>query len=356
MYKAIRHLSSVVDTASVKWPVLVLGAVVSASSITGSFGCACEQSEEERSFQETLNHHKNQLGSYKYKWNWHNQSSRLPTVSWPTNIPDEDDIGGLQLDLQFCDRRKDSEDDQKRFCQDLKFRIASFLLLQQDEESQKKGLSLMKQLAEAGHGDGMCAYATSLNDGRGGLEINPDAAVSWWKLASEQCDHVQSNYELGVAFYTGEGVPEDEVVAVEYFRRAADCGHAGASYMLGDCLLDGIGCERDRAEALEWLIISAELGHRGARSRVLAVLEKKEGISYGAFTDASRQTLNEKKESVKTPGKTSFEEGKKRDVLEQQYSTKPVTLERRFTIGGGAKNPTVLGRRKSIVVESRHTQ
>jgi hypothetical protein len=61
--------------------------------------------------------------------------------------------------------------------------------------------------------------------------------------------------------------------------------------MLGDCLLDGIGIHVDRALALEWLVRAAELGHRGARSRVMAVLEKREGEEYGGFTDASRQTL-----------------------------------------------------------------
>ncbi len=216
----------------------------------------------------------------------------------------------------------------------------------------------------------MCAYATCLNDGRAGLDINPDAAVSWWKNACAQHDHIQSCYEMGVAYYTGEGLPEDEVQAVNYFRRAADCGHAGAAYMLGDCLLDGIGIERDRGEALEWLVISAELGHRGARSRVLAVLEREEGKSYGKFTDASRQTLiaidkrsnNEKlKKSAHTDSSDteeesskSFEKGKTRDGLERQYSQRPVTLERRYTIGGGARNPAVLARRKTIVAESRH--
>lgn len=122
--------------------------------------------------------------------------------------------------------------------------------------------------------------------------------------------------------------------------------------MLGDCLLDGVGVNRDRGEALEWLIISAELGHRGARSRVLAVLEIEKGKSYGKFTDASRQTLVDSENERKN----SFGTGKERDGVEHQYSDRPATLERRFTIGGGARNPAVLLRRKSIVDESRLDQ
>jgi len=92
-------------------------------------------------------------------------------------------------------------------------------------------------------------------------------------------------------YYTGEGVDENEEEAVRLFKLAAEQHHAAASYMLGDCLLDGADVELDRASALEWLVQAAELGHRGARSRVMAVLEKKEGEDYGVFTDASRQTL-----------------------------------------------------------------
>ena len=345
MFRSIR---SVVQNDA----LLTAGAVmcIGTSMASSSFGISQSgcQDEEDRNFDQTLKHYKGQLAYYKEKWNWHNSLSRLPTVSWPTNIPDDDMFNALKVDLKFCNRRK--SDENSKYCLDLKFRVASFLLLQSDEETQKEGLSMVKQLAEEGHGDGICAYATCLNDGRAGLEINPDAAVSWWMHACELHEHVQSHYELGVAFYTGEGVPEDEAIAVEYFRRAADCGHAGAAYMLGDCLLDGIGVERDRGEALEWLVTSAELGHRGARSRVLAVLEKDEGRNYGKFTDASRQTL------VEDEDHTRYEVGKKRDGLERQYSQRPVTLERRFTIGGGAMNPAVLGRRKSIVDESRHAQ
>ena len=45
--------------------------------------------------------------------------------------------------------------------------------------------------------------------------------------------------------------------------------------------------------------------------------------------------------------------GEKRAIMEKQYSKKPVLLERRYTIGGGARNPVILARRKTIVEESR---
>ena len=195
----------------------------------------------------------------------------------------------------------------------------------------------------------MCSYAICLNDGRAGLDINPGLAVSWWKLACDMYEHVQSTYELGVALYTGEGVPEDEAQAVDMFRLAADGGHAGAAYMLGDCLLDGIGTERDRGEALEWLIIAADLGHRGARSRVLAVLEKKEGEDYGRFTDASRQTFVQNTNQKST----TEDDNNNKGTVTSNKPRRPLLYERKFTISGGARNPVILARRKTIVTESR---
>ena len=326
--------------------------------LTGTSSSTAFCDEEERNFDETLRHYRSQFQHYAEKWNYENANSRLPTVSWPTNIPDEDTITGLQTDLEYCEKGLTTDKDaDKKDCQDIQFRIASFLLLSAEVDVQIEGLAIVKSLAEKGHADGMCAYATCLNDGRAGLEINPKAAVSWWMSAIDMHDHIQSNYEVGVAFYTGEGVPENEELAVEYFRRAADCGHVGACYMLGDCLLDGIGVERDRGEALEWLVTSAELGHRGARSRVLAVLQMDQNADHGPFTDASRQTYIQSRITKEGKEKAylakTFNKGQKRDAEESQYSNRPVNLERRFTIGGGARNPQVLNRRKTIVKESR---
>ena len=78
-----------------------------------------------------------------------------------------------------------------------------------------------------------------------------------------------------------------------FLLRCRPCSHplAFPPHAPGDCLLDGTGVDVDRAAALEWLVRAAELGHRGARSRVMAVLEKREGQDYDGFTDASRQTL-----------------------------------------------------------------
>jgi TPR repeat protein len=170
-----------------------------------------------------------------------------------------------------------------------------------------------------------------------GVEANPEQAVIWWRRCLDFYKHIWSTYELAVAFYTGDGVPEDTVKAVAYFRRAAHLGHAGAAYMLGELLLDGVGVSRDRASALEWLVTAGELGHAKARRRVLVVLQEdyqdlESGL--GKQTDAAEEALK----WLADP-----DEEKARDVM----------IERRYTIGGGSRNPEVLQRRQTKVSESR---
>ena len=345
-------------------------ATTATAVVTASAVARCEQPTDETSaaadggavelldvneparFARCLAYHRALRTQYASRWDWANEGSRLPTTSWPTSIPEEEDIPGLTADLRYCRRSPNYRNDED-YCDALRFRIGSYWLLHgPDLEGQKKGLRIIRDLAERGHPDGMVLYGMCLNEGRAGLDPNPQQAVVWFRLCSDMHFHPQAAYELGVALYTGEGAAEDEAAAARMFRRAADTGHPAAAYMLGDCLLDGVGVERDRAEALEWLVTAAELGHRGARSRVLAVLERDDAKDYGQFTDASRQTLKESvppTEVVSSESKTPEE----RDQSEGRFQQRGATFERRFTIGGGARNPVVLARRRTIIKESR---
>jgi len=296
-----------------------------------------EYSEEER-FHQCVAYHRCFIEDYRNRWQYKAQTTPT-TTSWPLHVPTDEQVSSLEYDLNFCK----SDDD---YCRDLQFRLATYYLDQTHNPALlQKGFKMVKHLAQSGHGDAMCMYGIVLNEGKV-VESNVQQATVWWRRAVDSCRHVQSTYELAVAFYTGEGVPESEELAVHYFERAATMGHAGAAYMLGDCLLEGVGAPRDRAEALEWLVAAGELGHRGARSRVLAVLEDNgDGVPYGRFTDKSRQTLVDNVQDVQ-------EEAKWR-TLEEEDGPKEVSIERRFTIGGGSGNPVVLAKRKTVVAESR---
>jgi TPR repeat protein len=309
---------------------------------------ACEQIEtEEQRFERILQYHRSRIHQYRKNWEYRADSvattaTKTPSRSWPDNIPSNDDLSFMLEDLKYCRRSPNFRSD-KEYCHRLNFRVASALLMQYDEASQKEGMEILRGLAETGYPDAMAYYGICLNEGRAGLDPNPEAAVSWWQRSIDMYQHPQSVYELAVARYTGEGLVEDEVEAVRLFALAAEQDHPAAAYMLGDCLLDGIGVEMDRGAALVWLVRASELGHRGARSRVMAVLEKKEGEDYGDFTDASRQTFVHR---------TLFSADKDGRIIQRK-----TTVRKKIggIIGGGPRNPTELQRRQTIVTKSRNT-
>jgi TPR repeat protein len=172
-----------------------------------------------------------------------------------------------------------------------------------------------------------------------GVESNPQQAVVWWRRCVDEHSHINAMYEFATACYLGDGIPENAAMAVSLFRRAAHLGHAGAAYMLGECLLNGVGAERDRSDALEWLVTAAELGHLGAQDRVLMILNR----DYGMHDETEAARLRQQQETLKW---LNYED--------QDSHAKVVNIERRFTIGGGSRNPVVVARRKSIVEESRN--
>jgi hypothetical protein len=170
-----------------------------------------------------------------------------------------------------------------------------------------------------------------------GVDINPEDACVWWRRCVDSHRHIKATYELGAAMYTGEGVVENPELAVKLFRRIAHLGHAGAAYMLSECLLDGVGIARDRSDALEWLVTAAELGHRLAQNRVISILRQ----DYGKLDNQEFNTQDSKIE------------GGRWSIGELGDNMQKAMIERRYTIGGGSRNPVIATRRKTKVLESR---
>jgi uncharacterized protein len=57
-------------------------------------------------------------------------------------------------------------------------------------------------------------------------------AARWFRKAAEQ-GHVDAQYNLGDAYYYGQGVPQDYAEAAWWYRKAAEQGHASAQHDLG---------------------------------------------------------------------------------------------------------------------------
>ncbi|EMS2178467.1 tetratricopeptide repeat protein [Neisseria gonorrhoeae] len=70
--------------------------------------------------------------------------------------------------------------------------------------------------------------------------------------AAEQ-GNAAAQFNLGVMYENGQGVGQDYVQAVQWYRKASEQGDAQAQYNLGLMYYDGRGVRQDLALAQQWL-------------------------------------------------------------------------------------------------------
>ena len=87
--------------------------------------------------------------------------------------------------------------------------------------------------------------------------------VKWYRLAAEQ-GYADAQTNLGFCYSSGNGVPEDKVEAVKWYRLAAEQGLAPAQFTLGWCYYNGNGVPKDKVEAVKWYRLAAEQGYADA--------------------------------------------------------------------------------------------
>lgn len=71
----------------------------------------------------------------------------------------------------------------------------------------------------------------------------------------------QALYELAVKHIYGDGVPEDNELAVKLLTQAHDMGHVEAAYNLGICYHYGYGTAADLKKAYDLYLKSAKAGY-----------------------------------------------------------------------------------------------
>ena len=81
-------------------------------------------------------------------------------------------------------------------------------------------------------------------------------ARSWYRKAAEQGD-AAAQYNLGVMYDKGEGVPQDYQEAVGWYRKAAEQGDASAQHNLGFMYANGDGVPQDYVQAHKWVNLAA---------------------------------------------------------------------------------------------------
>ena len=90
-----------------------------------------------------------------------------------------------------------------------------------------------------------------------GVPQDESQAVGWFRKAAEQNDAAAQN-RLGLMYANGRGVPQDYSQAVAWYRKAANRNDAAAQYNLGGMYYAGTGVPQDDSQAAMWYRKAAE--------------------------------------------------------------------------------------------------
>ncbi len=75
----------------------------------------------------------------------------------------------------------------------------------------------------------------------------------------------KTQFDLGLAYYKGQTVPQDYVEAFKWFSKSANQGYALAQNNLADLYFDGKGVKQDYVEAVKWFQKAADQGQSSAQ-------------------------------------------------------------------------------------------
>jgi TPR repeat protein len=103
--------------------------------------------------------------------------------------------------------------------------------------------------------------------GCGPTDENAESNFELTRKAAEQGD-ADAQHKVGVAYFFGNGVPEDKAEGVKWFRKAAEQGDADAQSNLAFAYSSGRGVPEDDAEAVKWWLKAAEQGHATAQTNL----------------------------------------------------------------------------------------
>jgi len=112
------------------------------------------------------------------------------------------------------------------------------------------------------------------------------AAMAEWRPLAEKGD-ANAQYNVGLLYARGQGVPEDFRQAAEWYRKAAEQGVAAAQYNLGVIHANGQGVPQNMVEATRWFTRAAEQGVGQAQDSLGSIYDEGQG-AFKNFAEAEK--------------------------------------------------------------------
>jgi TPR repeat protein len=103
------------------------------------------------------------------------------------------------------------------------------------------------------------------------------AAVNEWRPVAERGD-ANAEFNMGLLYSCGEGVPLDYAQAAEWYQKSAEQGVPAAEYNLAILYAKGQGVKQDKAEAAKWFTKAAAAGITQAATALGDLYSSGDGI------------------------------------------------------------------------------
>ena len=189
----------------------------------------------------------------------------------------------------------------------------------------------LRMAAQQGSAAAQCTLGLMYQEGRGVLRSDSEAAIWFHKAAKqedaflglsanllpteEQVAHWQASahvirtaqYNLGLMYYHGRGVPQSAGEAAVWFGKSADRGHVPAQNELGAMYFHGGGVQQSDAVAVAWFRKAAAQGNAQAQYNLGWMYANGRGVTQDGnqarhwFRKAAEQNHEEAKQSLKNP-------------------------------------------------------
>ena len=148
----------------------------------------------------------------------------------------------------------------------------------------KRAIEFFKRSAEIGYPPAQATIGTLYLKGLPGLlEKDYRKGISMLSEAVNQ-KSLTARFNLGMAYYNGDGVPKDELKASQWLEVAVRQNFSEAQYTLGTMLVEGNGIKRNTNRGLSLLEAASSQGHKLASN----YLRKRNGSDHQVKPTASK--------------------------------------------------------------------
>lgn len=129
-----------------------------------------------------------------------------------------------------------------------------------------------------------------------------------------------AQYDLAVAYHTGNTVPKDPAQALEWYLKAAAQGHAMAQFYAGLLYSNGDGVAQDLAQARAWFSKAAAQDNKDAATNLAVMLDLGKGgpvdLAQAAVVYQQAAKLGSAQAQVRLAGMYWMGQGVKKDYIQ----------------------------------------